>query len=104
MSTYMPRRLSRSASSEVLLSMLRIWATCAAGMAMSLDAMPGSSNVSAAISNPPTCFSWCHSSIRPTGARIRTLRGSTVSATREPALPHSSTASAASEYARAMRP
>jgi len=103
-STYRPRRLSRSASSECALRMLRVCATCAAGMAASLDARPGSSNVSAAIRSPPICLSWCHSSIRPTGARIRTLLGSSASAIRQPALPHSSTASAATEYARAARP
>ena len=56
-STYRPRRLSRSDSSDWALSMRKMWTTCAAGMAASLDARPGSSNVSAAISSPPTCFS-----------------------------------------------
>jgi hypothetical protein len=40
----------------------------------------GTSNVTAAVSSLPTCFSWCHSGSRPTGARVLSVLGSTDSA------------------------
>jgi hypothetical protein len=42
--------------------------------------------------------------MRPTGACILALLGRIASAVRQPALPHSSTAIAATEYARAALP
>jgi hypothetical protein len=75
---------------------------CVAGMAASLAAVPGASIVTAATSNPAACFSWCHCSMRPTGARAFTFWGSTARAASQMALPLSSTASTAREYARGV--
>jgi hypothetical protein len=66
--------------------------------------LAGAPNGTAAVSWPATSFIWCHSSMRPTGACARRFSGMAAGAAMPSALPTASTASPASEYARARQP
>jgi hypothetical protein len=88
-----PRCLSRSMSSANARALSSVSATSLRGMVTNLVALPGAPNGIAAVSWPSTSFHWCHSSMRPTGARALTFAGIAARAAILPALPTSSTAS-----------